>query len=194
MLGMSFRTSHNRGGEKMKKKILVIPVFLLTFALLSLPVMAVPATKIEGVTLMLYHTPSGGPQHIVDHTIIHTIGTSYGPAILTIPTDQDPLELQGIWDTDWFSTQKLSDGIMEGNLIRENVTLTFTDESTGYPDTTGTFYGRAQWKWFFTDGTLSSITAHMVLRGTGDFKGQTLKLSYEPALPPVIEGCLIIPK
>jgi hypothetical protein len=178
----------------MKKKILVIPVLLLTFALLSIPVMAAPATKIEGVTLILLHTPLGGPQHIVDHTIIHTIGTSYGPANLIIPTDQDPLVLEGIWDTEWFSTQKLSDTVMERNLIRENVTLTFTDESTGYPDTTGTFEGRAQWKWFFTDGTLSSITAHMVLRGTGDFKGQTLKLSFEGTPPVIDEGYLIIPK
>ena len=179
--------------KTVKKKILVIAVALMFIAMLAIPVLAAPATKIEGVTLMLYHTPSAGPPHIVDHTIIHTIGTSYGPATLTIPTDQDPLELEGIWDTEWFSTQKLSDGVMEGNLIRESVTLTFTDEGTGYPDTTGTFYGRAQWKWIFTDGALSSIEVHMVLRGTEDFKGQTPKIAGE-GLPFVMEGCLIIPK
>jgi hypothetical protein len=33
----------------------------------------------------------------------------------------------------------------------------------------------------------------MVLYGTGDFEGQTLKLSYEGAPPAVFEGYLVIP-
>lgn len=67
--------------------------------------------------------------------------------------------------------------------------MTFTGEGT-----TGTFEGMAQWKWIGTTIPFVSIEVHMVLRGTGDFKGQTLKLSSEPTFPPVVEGYLIIPK
>ncbi|MFC1487913.1 hypothetical protein ACFLRN_09550 [Thermoproteota archaeon] len=175
----------------MKKKLLVIPVILLTFVLLSIPVMAAPATKIEGVTLTFDHIPTLGPQNFVDHTIIQTRGgTSFGEATLTIPGIPLP---KGTWDTTWTSTAKWPSFPIPdpegGNMIREKVKMIFTGVGTN-----GTFEGRAQWKWVGTMGALLSIEVHMVLRGTGDFKGQTLKLSSEPALPAVIEGCLIIPK
>jgi hypothetical protein len=179
----------------MKKKILVIPVMLLTFAFLSLPVMAAPATKIEGVVLEFLHTATPTNYRFVDSTIIQSRGNSLGLARLIIPDMPDLLG--GTWDTNWASTVKqplYPDPDPDGwNIIREDVTISFTG---------GTFEGRAQYKWVgstldltTTPPTLPSVIAvHMVLRGTGDFHGWTVKLSSENVMQYPIDGTLIKPK
>ena len=177
----------------MNKKILVIPVLLLTFALLSLPVMGAPATKIEGVTLVAMVSQTPLYQRPVDHTIIHAKGTSTGTVTLNIP-GQDPRP--GTWNGEWVTRNKGSnypDPDPEAELIiTGKVTLTFTG---------GTFKGVIQrtitgWTLGPPPGPIASTTFedHMVFHGTGDFQGWTLKLSYEGPLPPVAEGYVIIPK
>ena len=174
--------------------MLVIPVFLLAFALISIPVMAAPATKIEGVTLTVAAPPpvmDPGYPRVVGHTVLHGRGTDDGTVTLIIPGYPLP---EGIWESTWSSKVKLSNYPLPDPeatiVINGKVTLTFIGEGT-----TGTFTGTTHRKIMgWPPGSSSIMEDHMVLHGTGDFKGQTLKLSCEPVLPPVIEGCLIIPK
>ena len=173
----------------MNKKILVIPVLLLTFALFSIPVMAAPATKIEGVTLTAVAPPApdfGFPRFVAHDTIVHSRGTSTGKVTLTIPGYPLP---EGDWDSEWITNGNFKQDPAEV-VIRGKVTLTFTGEGT-----TGTFKGVIQRKIIGYPPTGDSIFEdHMVLQGTGNFKGQTLKLSYEGTLPVIDEGYLIIRK
>ena len=170
----------------MKRKVLWVAVALFLATVLLAPAMAAPATKIEGVTLTFaaITVPNPGYPRIVDHTIMHTKGTSHGSVTLTIP-GQDPLV--GDWDAEWVGRNKWSnypDQDPEAELIiTSKVVLTFTG---------GTFEGVGQRR--ITGWPVPSyFEDHMVLQGTGDFKGQTLKLSYEGPPPPVAEGYLIIP-
>ena len=168
----------------MNKKILGIIVSVLTLAILVAPAMAAPATKIEGVTLTSGATPVRDSIRFVDHNIVHSRGTSTGPVTLTIP--EYPLP-EGIWDSTWAWMGKWTDfpaSDPEGELIISGkVVLTFTGVGT-----TGTFKGTIIRKIVGLPPSGSSIVEdRMVLQGTGDFKGQTLKLSNS-------EGYLIIPK
>jgi hypothetical protein len=175
----------------MKNKILVITVLLLTFALLSIPVMAAPATKIEGVTAILEAAliPDPASLRMVDHNIVFNEGTSAGTITLNIP-GKDPLV--GTSSGTWSGRSKWTDfpnpNPEATNVVRGKMVLTFTG---------GTFEGTTHIK----SKGLPPLPPfgiyteyHMVLQGTGDFEGQTLKLSYAGAPPPVFEGCLIIPK
>ena len=173
----------------MNKKILVITVLLLTFALLSIPVMAAPATKIEGVKLEAFVTQKfnpGYPRYVAHDTIFHNRGTSTGTVTLTILGHPLP---EGVWYSVWMSTAKLKQDPGE-LVISGKVTLTFTGKGTA-----GTFEGVNHRKITGYPISVDSIFEdHMVLQGTGDFKGQTLKLSYEGNPPVIDEGYLIIPK
>ena len=82
----------------------------------------------------------------------------------------------------------MPDPAAEGNL---NEQLVWTFEGVG---TTGTFEGTRHTKFIgFPIPAMSYIEISYNLRGTGDFKGQTLKLSYQGPTPPIFEGYLIIP-
>jgi hypothetical protein len=164
------------------KKVLGIVLTVFFLAMLTVPVMAAPATKIEGVTAtaMVTQTPNPGFPHMVsDGTISHGKGTSTGTVTLNIP-GQDPLV--GDWAGEWISM---------GNFKKDPAELVIMGKMV-WTFTGGTFEGIIQrliigWPvpLYFED--------HMVLQGTGDFKEQTLKLSYEGAPPPVAEGYLVIP-
>ena len=172
----------------MKKKILVIPVFLLTCALISLPVMAAPATKIEGVTATIDFTETT-EYHAVDHGIIQVEGISTGTVTLNIPGQ---VPLFGTLIREWIGTIKLSQHLPDPDatgLLRGHVVWTFVGEGT-----TGTFEGTRHTKFVgFPRPFISNIEIRYVLQGTGDFSGQTLKLAYEGPTPPVFEGTLLIP-
>jgi len=185
------------GGERMNKKVLGIAVTLLLAAMFVAPAMAKPATKIEGVTLTLMVAIIPDATTIfADHNIRHGDGTAAGTATLNIP-DQDPLHFDyyGVWN----GTSKWDDPPNPDpdatNVIRGKAVLTCTDEGI-----TGTFEGMSHSKTIglppppFPTTPTSYIEYHMVFHGTGDFKGQTLKVSCAGAPPPVLEGCLIIPK
>ena len=151
----------------MKKKMLVIPVLLLTFALFSIPVMGAPATKIEG-TLTTDTTPPeydpDFPREVSHDTISHGRGTTAGTATLTIGQDIHG----GDWDSEWISVVNLKKDPAE-MVISSKVKLAFTG---------GTFEGVSIRKIIgYPPGPSSIIETHMVLRGTGDFRGQTLKHS-----------------
>ena len=182
------------------KKILGIAFVLLATAMLTVPVMGkqAKATKIEGVVLEYLHTATPINARPVDSTIIQGRGYSLGLARLLIPESDDLLG--GIFATNWTSTTKNSlypDPDPYGwVIIRDDMTITFSGEGT-----TGTFEGRAQYKWVGSTldpsiGAFPSVIAvHMVLRGTGDFHGWTVKLSSENVMAGYpIEGTLIIPK
>jgi hypothetical protein len=164
----------------MKKKIFVITVLLLTFALISIPVMGAPATKIE-VTVTSSVTQTPGPPNVVDHGIAHVRGTSTGTFDITIQGQVDPLNFA--YYGEWIARGK---GWPPPNpeyeaVIMGKVTLTFIGEGL-----TGTFEGTTHRKLVGLPVS-SYMSTHLVLHGTEDFKGQTLKITDD-------EGYLIIPK
>jgi hypothetical protein len=180
----------SRGGEKMKKNILLITVLLLTFAFISIPVMAKPATKIEGVTVtaVVTQTPNPGFPRLVSHDAIgHTKGTSTGTVAITIPTEDplNPIVLNGDWKGEFVTRGKFTLDPAEV-LIRGKLVWTFTG---------GTFEGVIQRTIIgYPPGPSSIFIDHAVLHGTGDFRGQTLKISFEGTPPIIQEGYLINPK
>ncbi len=94
----------------MNKKILVITVLLLTFALISIPVMGAPAT-IKEVTMTAANIPTPDDLRWVSHdTIRHARGTGTGTGAVTLNIPgQDPLI--GDWYSEWAN---------EGNFIQPN--------------------------------------------------------------------------
>jgi hypothetical protein len=174
----------------MRVKILLIPVLLLTLAFVTLPVMGAPATKIEGVTATI-DMDATWETRLVDHGILHLRGTFPGEVTLNIP-GKDPLT--GTAYVDAIGKIKFdkpdppfpeAEGLFRGKMV-----WTFTGENT-----TGTFEGVRHNKWIGYPRPFTSFwDNHMVLRGTGDFAGQTLKLSYMGPSPLALEGTLIIPK
>ena len=177
----------------MKKKIQVIAVALMFAAMLVAPVLAAPATKIEGVTMTaaVIQTPNPGSPRMVSHdTISHSEGTSTGTVTLDIPMPSGPLVLTGDYDSEWIGRGKISEDPAESEvIIMGKVVLTFTG---------GTFEGVIQRKiiGFPPDPptVIPYFEDYLVLHGTGDFQGQTLKLSYTGTPPVIQEGYLIIPK
>ena len=166
----------------MNKKMLVIPVLLLAFALISIPVMGAPATKIEGVTIEVHSTGppdpyDGYPRWVSDHTIVHSKGESApdSTVTLTIPTVGT---YTGTWHTEWIANGNWKKDSIETVISSKN-TMTFAE---------GTFEGVNQRR--ITGSPLSPTTLedHSVYKGTtGMFKGWTLKLTND-------EGYVIIPK
>ena len=174
----------------MKKKILVIAVALMFVAMLAAPVMAAPATKKE-VTVAMDVAQSTDPDSIrvVDHGILHMRGTSAGTFNITI-AGQDPLNFT--WAGEWAVRSKgLPLPNPEGEaLIRGKVLLTSIGEGT-----TGTFEGMIHKRMKGLPAPVSTyLYSRTVLHGTGDFQGQTLKLSFEGAPPEALAGYIIIPK
>lgn len=166
----------------MEKKIFVITITILAIAMLVTPVLAAPATKIEEVTATADGIPTPSSIRTVSHdSIRHIKGTTTGTVYLTIPGLGT---LEGTWNSEWVTRSKISQDPTEA-LIASRVVWTFTGEGT-----TGTFEGVIQRK--ITGGVY--FEDNVILHGTGDFKGQTLKLSYEGNPPVIQEGYLIIPK
>jgi len=175
----------------MNKKMLGVFVCLFTLALLTIPVMGAPATKIEGVTTIpltpavrMFH--SGYPRSY-DNGIIHSKGNNTHTVRLTIPglgLGGSDLILDGSHYSDWSTNYKLTDPDPEAvAVITASVVWTFTGEGT-----TGTFEGRVYRTITGLPISASSIThTRMILHGTGDFLGQTVKLVDGT-------GYLIIPK
>jgi len=169
--------------KELNKKILGIALAVFFLAMLTIPVMAAPATKI-GVTVTAATTPvpnPGFPHMVSDNTILHSKGTSTGTVTLNIP-GKDPIV--GDWAGEFGANVNLKKEPTEA-VIRGKLVWTFTGEGT-----TGTFEGIVQR--LIIGG--SYFEDNVVLQGTGDFKGQTLKLSYEGTPPVIQEGYLIIPK
>jgi hypothetical protein len=181
----------------MNKKILGIALTVFFSAMLTIPVMGAPATKIEGVTVTAMVTQAsdpGYPRMVSDGTIGHGKGTSVGTVTVNIP-GKTPLD--GIWNGEWVSMSNWKEDPVVVN-IRGKIVWTFTDEGTGVPDTTGTFEGIIQRKitGFPPDPptVIPYFEDNLVLHGTGNFQGQTLKLTFEGYPPVIQEGCLIMPK
>ena len=171
----------------MKKKVLGIVLTVFFLAMLAVPVLAAPATKIEGVTLTDVTIPArmthpGYPR--VGGGIMHSKGNTSNTAMLTIPgffANGDDLVLTGAWFSEWNSKACVRDlpdpeakatpkgrvwltvtgGTFEGYIYRTITGLPISGSSTTY--------------------------TRMVLHGTGDFLGWTVKLVDG-------EGSIIIPK
>jgi hypothetical protein len=176
------------GGEKMKK-IIVIPVFLLAFALISIPVMAKPATKKE-VTAAMDVGRSTTSVSVVGNGVAHISGTSAGWFNLTIEGESTPQNFT--WAGEWALTMK---GFPPPNpdgwtVIMGKVLLTYEGA-----DKTGTFEGTVHKKATgIPPPTATNIWSHMVFQGTEDFQGQTLKLSFDGVPPEAPVGYIIMPK
>ena len=181
----------------MNKKILEIPFVLMSVAMLIAPVLAAPATKIEGVTLTTatnLHPISSGTS--IHNNIVHNEGTVDGTATLKI-SEQSSLHFD--YEGTWSGTSKWTgfpDPDSEGsNVVNSMVVLTCTDG-----DKDGTFEGTLHTKNIGLppvlppNGPWSYTETHMVLHGTGDFQGWTLKVSYAGEPPTDLEGTLIRPK
>ena len=166
----------------MEKKSFAITITLLAMVMLVTPALAAPAIKVEEVTATAAVVTTPSSIRTVSHgSIRHVKGTSAGTVYLTIPGLGT---LEGTWNSEWVTRSKISQDPTEA-LIASRVVWAFTGEGT-----TGTFEGVIQRK--ITGG--SYFEDNVVLHGTGDFKGQTLKLSYEGTPPVIQEGYLIIPK
>jgi hypothetical protein len=174
----------------MNKKVLGIALTVFFLAMLTIPVMAKPATKIEGVTVTAVVTQTsdpGYPRFVSDGAIGHGKGPSVGTVTVNIP---GKTPLNGIWNGEWVSNSNWKEDPVVVN-IRGKVVWTFT--GTG---TTGTFVGLVQRKiiGFPPDPptVIPYFEDNVVLHGTGDFQGQTLKLTFEGYPPVIQEGYLII--
>jgi hypothetical protein len=173
----------------MNKKILVITVLLLTFVLLSIPVMAAPATK-KDVTVAMDVEQSMTSIRVVGKGVAQISGTSAGWFNLTIEGEAIPQNFT--WAGEWALTMKgfpppNPDG---GTVIMGKVLLTYEGA-----DKTGTFEGTVHKKVTGIPPPLATnICSHMVFQGTEDFQGQTLKLSFDGVPPEVPVGYIIIPK
>ena len=174
----------------MNKKMLVIPVFLLAFAFISIPVMGAPATKIEGVTIEVFTTgqpvpDDGYPRWVSDGTIVHSKGESSPGSTVTLFIPGVGTYVDGDWHTDWIFNGNWKKGEF---VIPSKNTMTFAE---------GTFEGVNQRR--ITGESPFSPTAYFedrsVWKGvSGIFKGWTLKLSYEGTPSTITEGYIIIPK
>ena len=176
----------------MNKKVLGIVLTVSFLAMLTIPVMAAPATKIEGVTVTAVVTQAanpGYPRFVSHDTIGHTKGTSVGTVTVNIP---GKTPLNGIWNGEFVTMSNWKDDPVVVN-IRGKVVWTFTGEGT-----TGTFVGLVQRNIIGFPPAPPTVIPYfednVVLRGTGDFQGQTLKLTFEGYPPVVQEGYIIIPK
>lgn len=165
------------------KKILVISFLLLTFAMLSIPVMAESPTKKDAaITVMPAGPPisdPGYPRFVSHGTISHSIGTSTPGATVTL-TIQDVGTFTGDWDSVWRvngNWKKASEGM--GQWVISGIrTMTFPE---------GTFVGRNQRRITGSHPMTGTIEDHGVYRGiSGMFTGWTLKLTND-------EGYVIIP-
>lgn len=178
MLGISFHTFHKRGGEKMKKKILTLTMTIFVMVVMTLPMIPTAQARgcrrrtiIEEVTLVLDHTPTpvGDPRYVGDDIIIQR-GISTGKVTLNIP-GQDPLI--GDFDDKWVSITNTAEVVR----IFGRTKLIFDG---------GMFVGVTYTEWidFPPPGPTSNMKFQWVFFGTGDFAGQTLKLSFEAFPPP----------
>ncbi|MEJ2244229.1 MAG: hypothetical protein P8X87_06870 [Candidatus Bathyarchaeota archaeon] len=179
----------------MNKKILGVLVCLFTLALLTIPVLGVPATKIEGVTFTGENIERVTSSVRTFGNIRISKGTTTGDVYLTIPTIGT---LEGDWHSEpvaktTFTAPATDPPATDPDAkvaIRGKVVWTFSGEGT-----TGTFEGVLHQYYIGYPpvyGVFSSYQyTRMVLQGTGDFRGQTLKLSWEGPTP---DGYLIMPK
>ena len=176
----------------MNRKSLGLVFAFIFLAMLATPVMAAPATKIEGVTVTAVVTQAanpGYPRFVSHDTIGHSKGTSVGTVTVNIP---GKTPLNGIWNGEFVSMSNWKEDPVVVN-IRGKLVWTFTGEGT-----TGTFVGLVQRK--ITGFPPSPPTVipyfedNVVLHGTGDFQGWTLKVSYAGEPPTDLEGTLIRPK
>ena len=182
------------GGERMKKRILVLAMTVFSLVIMTLPMIPTAQAwgsrrryeKIEGVTMSLDHEAIPGDSCSFGDIEV-TRGVSIGTVTLTIP-GQDPLV--GDWDSPWISILKGTmfdpEAVMR---IYERSEMTFTGEGT-----TGTFEGVGYYEWRW-DVPPIYFKFRLLLYGTGDFEGQILKLSYDGGPPPFpIPGYLLVPK
>ena len=172
----------------MNKKILGIPVLILTFALLSIPVMGAPATKIEEVTMTVENggpvSYDGYPRWVSDDTILLSKGGTSPEATVTLVIPGVGT-YNGPWYSEWIAMANWKKDPVE-TVINAKHVMTFEG---------GTFEGVNQRR--ITGPPVapdSIIEDRSVYQGTGIFKGWTLKLSREGTPDVITEGYLILPK
>ena len=168
----------------MNKKVLGIAVALLLVAMFVAPVFA--KRKVAVTATQMGVGSSGGESRLVDDGILQFRGAEGAGVVTLYIPGQTPLtgtsssEINGKITF----TQEPPDPEAEG-LIHLKMKWTFTGEGT-----TGTFEGQMQRKGIGVP-VITYMEAHMVLQGTGDFKGQTLMLSHAGPPPLHWEGFLI---
>ncbi|MCZ2809347.1 MAG: hypothetical protein O2V44_08340, partial [Candidatus Bathyarchaeota archaeon] len=163
-----------RGGEraKMNKKLSVITIALLAVAMLVAPVMAeptkglkVPAALIPGPSVVDPPPPPPDRRWRTDGDIVQIRGQQrdYYPITLTIGSD---VYTNGYSSNFVDTTMNLKTGWLN----------THGPAEWTFPSVDGGFAGNLEMKLSIFTGWYS---IHGVLRGFGDFEGQTLMLSYD---------------
>jgi hypothetical protein len=176
----------------MSKKALMFTVSLIVLALLVTPTIAAPAEKIPVRATQTVGNPVGGTDRWVSHdNILHSKGAIGGGEVTLYIPNQDPLlgittGVMNLVIKDFQFPPVIPDEDATGVVINKMI-WDFTSE-----DITGTFEGNFHAK--FIGVPQLYVELHCVLQGTGDFKGQTLRLSYEGAPPYEWVGFLILPK
>jgi hypothetical protein len=168
----------------MNKKILVISVLLLTFALLSIPVMGAPAIKKPATIVVTGGVPVVDVIRFVGQgRISHATGGTPEDAKVTLTIGGDTYE--GDWDSDWKVNRNWP---KEKGVIRSTHTMTFEGK--------GTFVGVNQRRIYGPDPFIPDrIVDHCVYKGiSGMFTGWTLKISYDGPPGGASTGYAIIPK
>ena len=176
--------------RELNRKVLGIAVALLLAAMYVAPVLA--KTKVAVTATQMGSGGSGAKSWLVDHGILQYRGMEgAGVVTLNIPgrdslsgTSSSVINGKITFSTDEPPPPGTPDPEAFG-IIHLKMKWTFTGEGT-----TGTFEGQMQRK--TTGVPLTHLEAHMVLQGTGDFEGQTLRLSAEGPAPPMNwEGFLL---
>ena len=155
----------------MNKKILGIALTVFFLAMLTIPVMAAPATKIGGVTLTNVTPPVRtiypGYPRIYDNGIRHVKGNTTNNVNLTIPglgPSGSDLILEIARYSEWISKSKSIGPDPEAKAI---ITAKLVWTLTG-----GTFEGRVYRTITGLPISGSSLVyTRVVLHGTGDFRG-----------------------
>jgi hypothetical protein len=164
----------------LNKKVLGIALVCVFLAVLATPVMAAPATKIEGVTITVTTGPpvpyDGYPRWVSEGTISHSRGESFPASTVTLFIPGVGT-FSGDWHTVWMSNGNWKKGEF---IIPSKNTMTFAE---------GTFEGVNQRR-ITGENPMSPyaiIEDHGVYKGvSGDFIGWTLKITNN-------EGYVIIP-
>ena len=175
--------------KEVRRKFIVIglalAVAMLALAMLATPVFA--KTKVAVTATQMGIGSSGGESRLVDHGVLQLReATGAGMVTLRIPGKPDLVGSSSSMINGMIKFEHPEPGpwLEAKSVWHLNMVWTFT--GTG---TTGTFEGQMQRKAIGMPPLY--IEAHMVLQGTGDFKGQTLRLSYAGPPPLNWEGFLL---
>jgi hypothetical protein len=182
-----------RGGDKLNKKILSIPIVLIIMVLLVTPVLASP-TKGQKVAVTLYWTRTSRvtiEEKFSDGVVHRLLHLTWD---IELVFDGGPTYYGTAFTERYQHRWPERDGMKM--LLRDKTVFSFPDQNGGFEGNDLVMLdnfinpppgGRADW---------DKAKAHGLFMGTGAFEGQTLNVGHHwkpRAGPPVWEGYLLKP-